>query len=130
MPRRQRKKSANNEAIDRITSKSSQVGALSAVLMAVRAKRFEIDQSGVVLTSQQREQLGRDYDIARDAYYQGLSALIDSNEPALVGLLEEISASRSSLEALAVSQQNALAVIDAIGGLVGLAARLLVLGSA
>ena len=103
--------------------------ALSDVLLDVRRKRFEIDQSSVILTEDERRQLAREYDVARDAYYKGVADMIDAFEPGAAALLDNIASARQELQALQVSQANAEKVLAAISAVVGLAAKMVVLGA-
>jgi hypothetical protein len=112
-----------------IVTKAQQVQALSDILLDVRRKRFEIDQSSVILTEDERRQLGREYDVARDAYYKGVADMIDAFEPGAAALLNNIASARQELQALQVSQANAEKVLAAISAVVGLAAKLVVLGA-
>lgn len=113
-----------------VTPKAAQVKALSDALIEVRNKRFEIDQSSVVLTPDQRRHLANEYDTVRDAYYKGMSELIDSSEPAVASLLASIGASQQELKAIQVSQANAQQLLDAISAVVSLASKLVVVGAA
>jgi hypothetical protein len=112
-----------------VVTKAQQVQALSDVLLDVRRKRFEIDQSSVILTEDERRQLAREYDVARDAYYKGVADMIDAFEPGAAALLDNIASARQELQALQVSQANAEKVLAAISAVVGLAAKMVVLGA-
>jgi DNA-binding phage protein len=125
---RKKRKTANFD-IGAILTKAEQVAALSGVLMAVRDKRFEIDQSSVVLSDVQRKQLAREYDIARDAYYKGLTDLVDSRELGVATLLEEINTQRTTVQRQLVTQNNVVNVLGVIASLVGLASKLVLLGA-
>jgi hypothetical protein len=113
-----------------VMTKAAQVKALSDALIEVRNKRFEIDQSPVKLTPDQRMNLANEYDTVRDAYYKGISELIDSSEPAVASLLVGIAASQQVLKTLEVSQENAQHVLDAISAVASLASKLVVVGAA
>jgi hypothetical protein len=113
-----------------VVTRAQQLKALSDVLTAVRQKRFEIDQSDVNLNDAQRLELSRDYDVARDAYYKGAAAFMDSTDSHVTDLLADIGNAAASLDAIQVSQDKAVQALGAIAALVGLVAKLVVLGTA
>jgi hypothetical protein len=65
----------------------------------------------------------------RDAYYKGMSELIDSSEPAVASLLVNIAASQQELKTLEVSRETAQQVLDAISAVASLASKLVVVGA-
>jgi hypothetical protein len=113
-----------------VVTKAQQLQALSDVLTAVRQKRFEIDQSDVTLSDAQRLELSRDYDVARDAYYKGAAAFIDSTDSHVADLLADIGNAAALVNTIQVSQDKAVQSLGAIAALVGLVGKLVVLGTA
>ena len=124
------KKSQSNNDLQRVVTAAEKTEALSNAFMVVKRARFRLDQSGATLTDDQRLMLEAEYDVTRDAYYQGLSDFVDATEPSVAVLLDAIKTETNTLDALQVSQGNATKVLDAIAGIAGLASKLLVLGMA
>lgn len=124
-----KKKARRATDLTAVVTAAEKVAVLSDVFLAVKKKRFEIDQSGITLTDTQRRLLNAEYDVARDAYYQGLSAFVDATEPAVHAIIEKIRETQSTLDSLAVKQENAARILEVISSFVGLGSKLLVLGA-
>ena len=112
-----------------VVSAADMVQSLSDIYLAVKRKRFAITQSGVALQDDQRLLLDADYDAARDAYFKGLSDFINAAEPTIAALMKQAQATATQLDGLKVEQANAGKLLDAISALVGLAGKILALGT-
>ncbi len=124
-----KKKARRATDLTAVVTAAEKVAVLSDVFLAVKKKRFEIDQSGIRLTDTQRRLLNAEYDVARDAYYHGLSSFVDATEPAVHAIIEKIRETQSTLDSLAVKQENAARILEVISSFVGLGSKLLVLGA-
>jgi len=124
---KKKRKRATDLAV--VITAAEKVAVLSDVFLAVKKKRFEIDQSSITLTDTQRRLLNAEYDVARDAYYKGLNAFVDATEPAVHAIIAKIGETRSTLDSLAVKQENAARILEVISSFVGLASKLVVLGT-
>lgn len=120
---------AKKPATATVISAADMVQALSDIYLDVKKKRFAITQSGMDLKDDQRMLLDADYDAARDAYFKGLSDFVDAAEPTIATLMKQARATATQLDALAMEQANAAKLLDAISGLVGLAGKILALGT-
>lgn len=120
---------ARKPATATVISAADMVQALSDIYLDVKKKRFAITQAGMDLKDDQRMLLDADYDAARDAYFKGLSDFVDAAEPTIATLMKQARATATQLDALAVEQANAAKLLDAISGLVGLAGKILALGT-
>jgi len=127
--KKRKPKQATASALGEVITAAEKVTLLSDVFLVVKRKRFEIDQSGVALTDDQRRQLNAEYDVARDAYYKGLSEFIDATEPSVRKVIDQIGEARTSLESIEVRLENTGRLLGAISSIVGLASKLVVLGA-